>query len=205
MSDKKDREGLSRRTFLQGSALSGALSPGLHSIALRKHAKKAVSPVLGPGHSPILLKVNGKNEQISVEPHETLLEVLREKLGLTGAKVGCDRGACGACTVLVNGIPRAGCLTPVMDMEGKTIETVEGLASKNRELSALQKAFIEEDAMQCGYCIPGFLMTAKAMIEKHSTITKSEMERELSGNLCRCGSQPHITRAIMRILGNEGS
>ena len=120
---------------------------------------------------------------------------MRDHLQLTGTKIACDRGACGACTVLVDGVSRAACMSLAVDVEGTSIETVESLAN-SKQLSTLQQQFIEHDAMQCGYCIPGFLMAGTALINRKPDATSEEIREALSGNLCRCGSQPHILEAI---------
>ena len=204
MSENK-KTGITRRTFLKGTALSGALGTQLTKPAAAAQKKKRLPVVKGPDGVPLKLLINGKKKQARVATDETLADVIRDHFGLTGTKVGCDRGACGACTILVDGIPRAGCLTFAVDVEGASIETVEGIAETNGKLSALQSAFISHDAMQCGYCIPGFIVSGEALLRKDPDAGKKEIHSALSGNLCRCGSQPHIIEAILSALGKGES
>ena len=202
---KKRKSGITRRTFLKGTALSGALGTQLAS-STSASAKKRQPVVKGPENVPLKMKVNGKRRKAQVGTDETLADVIRDQFGLTGTKVGCDRGACGACTILVDGIPRASCLTFAIDVDGASVETVEGIADKNGKLSALQSAFISHDAMQCGYCIPGFIVSGEALLRNNPNASKEDIHSALSGNLCRCGSQPHIIEAIVSALGKgEGS
>jgi len=139
--------------------------------------------------------VNGSRVSVFVEPRTTLLDVLRKKLGLTGAKKGCDMGNCGACTVLVNGKSRLSCLTFAVQVDGMEITTVEGL-SRGDSLDALQESFIRNDALQCGFCTPGQIMSAKFLLSVNPHPTLEEIKRYMAGNLCRCGAYPKIFRAI---------
>jgi xanthine dehydrogenase YagT iron-sulfur-binding subunit len=141
------------------------------------------------------LTVNAGEHDVALHGHETLLAVLRERLQLTGTKLGCARGECGACTVLVDGRLAYSCLTLAAGCEGQSITTVEGLAS-GESLHPLQRAFIEEDALQCGYCTPGQLMAGIALLDRHSLPSAEEVRRGMSGNLCRCGTYPKIARAV---------
>jgi len=143
------------------------------------------------------LVVNGETRIISTYPEKPLLFVLREELGLTGAKPGCGEGVCGFCTVLVDGEPRRSCLLPVASVEGREVTTIEGLA-KGGELDPVQRAFIELGAMQCGYCTPGMIMNAVGLLRGHPSPTKSEIEAYMEGNICRCGTYPRILQAVMR-------
>lgn len=202
MGDEKKKQGFSRRTFLKGSALTSALGTSLNEK--EAEAKTRTPRPLGPDDAPLSLTVNGRKQKLSISTDETLVEVLRDRMGLTGAKVGCDRGACGACTVLVDGLPRASCLTLAMDVAGHTVETVEAIGGSSG-LSTLQNAFIQQDAMQCGYCIPGFVVSAEALIRRKPDATRKDIESALSGNLCRCGSQPHIVEAILEVLEESGN
>lgn len=198
MGDKKKEQGFSRRTFLKGTALSGAMGASLSEREAA--AKESVPETVGPNDATLQLKVNGQQKTLQIDTDETLVEVLRDRLGLTGAKIGCDRGACGACTVLVDGTPRASCLTLAMDAKDHHVETVESMASDSA-LSQLQQSFIDQDAMQCGYCIPGFIVSAEALLRNKPNANRAELESALSGNLCRCGSQPHIVNAIVQVIG----
>ncbi|MDO8723355.1 MAG: (2Fe-2S)-binding protein [Syntrophales bacterium] len=144
----------------------------------------------------IELKVNGESYETAVDPHRTLLEVLRENLGLTGAKEGCDLGACGACTVLIDGKAVLSCLTLAVDSQKKEITTIEGLA-KEGKLHPLQQNFVDHGAIQCGFCTPGMILSAKAMLDKSAKPTEEEVKRGISGNLCRCTGYTKIIEAIM--------
>jgi xanthine dehydrogenase YagT iron-sulfur-binding subunit len=162
--------------------------------------KKAVPHAIdwqGPGKILIRLKVNGQEHQLLAEPRKTLLDVLREDLGLTGAKRGCDEGTCGACTVLVEDRPIYSCMTLAIDCDAQAIETIESL-QKEGDLHPLQKAFIEEDAFQCGFCTPGQIMSAKSLLDRNPDPSAEEINRSMTGNLCRCGAYPKIGRAVQR-------
>jgi len=143
----------------------------------------------------IQLKVNGENFQVAVPVHKTLLEVLREELQLTGTKHGCEVGECGTCTVLIDGEPVLSCLTLTVEAQGREIITVEGL-EQNGKLHPIQTAFAERGAAQCGYCTPGMLVTAKALLEKNPNPSREEIQEALSGNLCRCTGYLKIIEAV---------
>jgi len=145
----------------------------------------------------IVLRVNGLEHQVRVEDHWTLLDVLRNQIGYTGAKKGCDKGECGACTVLVNGQALQACLLLAVQMEGREVTTVEGL-STGAELDPVQTAFHELGAVQCGFCTPGMIMTAKALLTKNPDPSADEIRRELSGNLCRCTGYVKIVAAVQK-------
>jgi aerobic carbon-monoxide dehydrogenase small subunit len=147
----------------------------------------------------IRLHVNGEEFEIFTEVNKTLLEVLREDLGFTGTKRGCDLGACGACTVLVDGKPQLSCLTLATAVQRKKIITIEGLAQKG-ELHPLQKAFIEKGAIQCGFCTPGMILTAKAFLDEHPHPSEGETKKAISGNLCRCTGYVKIIEAITSVV-----
>jgi len=144
------------------------------------------------------LNVNGEEFEILTEVHKTLLEVLREDLGLTGTKRGCDLGTCGACTVLIEGKPYLSCLTLAADVQGKKILTIEGLSQKG-EPHPLQKAFVEKGAIQCGFCTPGMILTAKAFLEEQPHPSEGELKKAISGNLCRCTGYVKIVEAILSV------
>lgn len=143
----------------------------------------------------VSLVLNGEPKEITVEPNLTLLEVIRDVFGLTGTKEGCGKGECGACTVLVDNKPVNSCLVLISQVEGKNVTTIEGLSS-NGDLDTLQQKFIEEGAVQCGYCTPGMIMSAKALLLQNSKPTEEEIKRAISGNLCRCTGYTKIVRAI---------
>ncbi len=144
----------------------------------------------------ITLKVNGINYRISIEARRTLLEVLRENLGLTGTKKSCNEGNCGACTVLIDGRPVSSCLVLAIDAQGKEILTIEGL-SEGEKLHPIQEAFLKHGAIQCGFCTPGMVMSAKAFLDENPEPTKAEIRKAISGNLCRCTGYQHIVDSIM--------
>ncbi len=193
----KKRKGISRRGFMKlmgagalATTVADAVKPG------RAAAEPTGAEVTEPGETlRITLRVNGRRHRLKVEPRWSLLEVLREKLGLTGAKLGCGRGECGACTVIIDGQPRYACLTLAPEAEGMEITTVEGLM-KGEELGAVQRAFLANDAMQCGYCTPGQIMAAEGLLRVNPDPSLDEIRRGMSGNLCRCGSYAHIFKAV---------
>ncbi len=193
----KKRKGISRRGFIKlvgagalATTVGDAVKPG------RAAAAATAADVTEPGETVrITLRVNGRRHRLKVEPRWSLLEVLREKLGLTGPKLGCGRGECGACTVLIDGQPRYACLTLAPEADGKEITTVEGLM-KGEELGPVQQAFLANDAMQCGYCTPGQIMAAEGLLRVNPNPSIDEIRREMSGNLCRCGSYAHIFKAV---------
>ena len=153
-------------------------------------------PSRGPGSVQVALKVNGQAFDVHVEPRRTLLSVLREELGLTGAKEGCGEGNCGACTVLVDGRAVYACMTLAIECEGREIRTVEGLADGER-LHPVQEAFVEHDGYQCGFCTPGQIMAGAALLERCPMPTEEEVRRGMAGNLCRCGAYPNITSSVL--------
>lgn len=143
----------------------------------------------------ITLQVNSKEHNVSVEPDQSLLSVLRDELGLTGAKYGCGEGQCGACTVLIAGSPTRSCITQVQGVAGKAITTIEGLESGGK-LHPLQQAFLDTDAMQCGYCTPGMIMSGVALLRRKPDATDADIRQALQGNICRCGTYPRIIQAV---------
>ncbi len=148
----------------------------------------------GPAAIPVALNVNGEAVTVRVPPRRTLLDTLRESLALTGTKRVCDEGTCGACTVLVEGRPVYACMTLAIACEGKPIETIEGLA-KDGELHPVQRAFIDADAFQCGFCTPGQIMSIVALLRENAAPTEEDVRRAVAGNLCRCGAYPNIVAA----------
>lgn len=190
---KEKGSGLSRRTFLKASGIS--LSVPL--VMGHRVVKVAGAPVkvFGPGKVPVSLLINGKKYQATVEPRVTLLEVLRHELDLTGAKRVCDRGTCGACTVIIDGRAVYSCSMLAIEGEGKAITTVEGLMQGDR-LHPLQQAFIDNDAQQCGFCTPGFVVACKAFLDKNPNPTAEEINKGLGGNLCRCGTYVGVRAAV---------
>lgn len=149
---------------------------------------------------PVTLNVNGDLYEINVYPTTTLVDAIREEVGLTGTKKGCAAGECGACTVLLDGEPLASCMMLAVQASGKEIITIEGL-TKLGELDPVQKAFIEKGAIQCGYCTPGFIMVAKSLLDRNPKPTREQVEKAISGNLCRCTGYQKIVDAIMTVSG----
>ena len=144
----------------------------------------------------VKLEINGRGHELALEPRVTLLDALREHLGLTGTKKGCDQGQCGACTVHVDGARVLSCLTLAVQVEGRAVTTIEGLSEPGGELHPVQSAFLAEDAFQCGYCTPGQIMSAVACIREGHAGSDGEIREYMSGNLCRCGAYPHIVAAV---------
>ena len=192
--EAKDKdEGVTRRTFLKVSGVPLAAAPLLTPRLVR--AAGAEVPVHGPGKARFNLTVNGQPRPVEVEPRVTLLEALRQDLDVTGAKRVCDRGTCGACTVLMDGKTVYACSVLAIDAQGAKITTVEGLAAGG--LHPVQQAFIDHDGLQCGFCTPGFVVACKALLDKHPSPTREEMEAGLSGNFCRCGTYAGIREAVL--------
>jgi xanthine dehydrogenase YagT iron-sulfur-binding subunit len=193
-------KGFSRRDFLRGSALAGALGTGLLTPEEAEAAKAAVpqegARIFGPGPVPIRLRVNGKPYGVTLEPRETLLDVLRDHLGFTGAKRVCDRGTCGACTVLVDGKAVYACSVLAIAIQESEIRTVESLGRPDK-LHPLQAAFVDHDAQQCGFCTPGFVMAAKALLDKNPNPRVADVHEGLSGNFCRCGTYAGLRKAVI--------
>ncbi len=187
------RKGLTRRGFLKFVGAGAVVSAGAGKGA----AKTPQEPADPREMTRVRLLINGRQRRLLVEPRWSLLFVLREKLGLTGTKVGCERGECGACTVLIDGRPRYACLTLALEAEGKEITTLEGLM-KGEELGPVQQAFQEEDAFQCGYCTPGQIMAVEGLLRHNPDPSAEEIRAGVSGNLCRCGTYPHIFKAARR-------
>lgn len=152
--------------------------------------------ILGPGAADVTFEVNGRTAVVHIPPHRTLLDALREDLGLLGAKKVCDEGTCGACTVIVDGRPVYSCMTLAVACAGRSVETVEGL-SRDGELHAVQKAFIAHDAFQCGFCTPGQIMSVVALLRSSEAPTADDVKRAVAGNLCRCGAYPNIVAAAL--------
>jgi xanthine dehydrogenase YagT iron-sulfur-binding subunit len=161
------------------------------------------SPFVGPGALDVALEVNGDGVTVHVPPHRTLLDTLRETLGLTGAKRVCDEGTCGACTVLVDGEPVYSCMTLTVACAGRAVETVEGLSTE-RGLHPVQDAFIEHDAFQCGFCTPGQIMSCVGLLRRNASPTAEDVLRAVSGNLCRCGAYPNIVAAALSAAKKQG-
>ena len=152
--------------------------------------------------SSLTMVVNGKSVELQIAPDELLVDVLRDRLGLIGTKIGCNEGECGACTVIMEGEAVLSCLIPAMRAQGKEITTIEGLSDGDK-LHPLQQAFVEHGAVQCGYCIPGFIMSAKALLDRNAHPTRDEIKEAVAGNLCRCTGYVKILEAIESVISRD--
>jgi xanthine dehydrogenase YagT iron-sulfur-binding subunit len=194
-----DKSGLSRRDFMKISGIGAAVPLVLGPRMVQAAGEEVV--VHGPGKTPTILMVNGNKLTADLEPRVTLLEALRNNFDLTGAKNVCDRGSCGACTVLMEGKPVYACSVLAIDAQGKNITTIEGM-SRGDTLTPLMQAFVDHDAQQCGFCTPGFVVATTHFLQQHPNPTEEDIRRGLSGNFCRCGTYDGI-RAVA--LGKRAS
>lgn len=194
--------GVSRRDFLKIGGISAAAVPLIGTRVV----EAAGDPVrvYGPGKVAVELNVNGKPHSLQLEPRVTLLDALRDQVEITGAKRVCDRGECGACTVLVDDKPVYGCSMLAIEAQGKKITTVESLM-QGATLHPVQQAFVDNDASQCGFCTPGFVVACKAMLDQNPNPTTEEIRHGLAGNLCRCGTYVGIRKAIAQVAGQKGA
>jgi aerobic-type carbon monoxide dehydrogenase small subunit (CoxS/CutS family) len=195
--DSTDGVNLSRRNFLKSTGVAGLAAT---VVAQAEPAAQSGPAALGPGEVPVRLSVNGRQLNLMIEPRVTLLDALRMRADLTGNKRGCDRGACGACTMLVDGRPVYACSTLAIEVQGKQIRNVEGLA-KGDTLHPLQQAFCDKDALMCGFCTPGFIMASVGLLEKHPNPTPEQIRKGLDGNICRCGTFTRIFEAVSSVKG----
>ncbi len=187
----------SRRDFLKGMGVSSAAAAV--SSALAPELAAETGPLVkGIREGVIQIQVNEKRYRLAVKSHWTLLDVLRRELGLTGTKKTCDRASCGACTVLLDGKPVYACTTLALEANGHKITTIEGL-SEGDKLHPIQERFIREDALQCGFCTPGMIMSTKALLEANPRASVEEIKEALSGNICRCAAYPKITKAVLSL------
>jgi len=191
--EQPDASVVSRRGFMQtvGASALGAATLGT------AEAKQAPAPATPEEMAPLTFTVNGRRHRILVEPRWSLAYVIRDRLQLTGTKVGCDRGECGACTVLIDGKPRYACLTLAVEADGADVTTIEGLM-KGEELGPVQQAFAEKDAFQCGFCTPGQVVAAEGLLRATPGASVEQIRHGMSGNLCRCGAYAHIVQAVAR-------
>ena len=186
---------ITRRKFLKTIGSGAAIAAASDALTDRGTAEADV--IKPEGIVRVNLIINGLRRSLVVEPRWSLLYVLREKLGLTGTKTGCERGECGACTVLIDEVPRYACLTLAVEAQGNQIVTLEGLMH-GEKLGAVQQAFVEHDAFQCGYCTPGQIMSVEGLLRGNPSPKPDEIRRAMSGNLCRCGAYAHIYNAVGR-------
>jgi xanthine dehydrogenase YagT iron-sulfur-binding subunit len=193
---------VSRRDFLKSAGVSG-LATAVTSAAVEVEAQTGPA-VVGPGEVPVSLMVNGRKLDLRIEPRVTLLDAVRNRADLTGNKRVCDRGTCGACTMIVDGRTVYACSTLAIDVQGKPIRTVDGLAAANGTLHPVQQAFVDTDGLMCGFCTPGFVVATVALLEKHPNATPEQMRRGLDGNICRCGTFVRIMEAAVKAKSGMG-
>jgi len=199
---------MTRRGFLKGAGITAAGTALLDGVQGLQREAAAATPehVKEYGAEPfaITLHVNGKDHALHIEPRTTLAEALRIQLNMTGTKISCDRGVCSSCTVLMDKTPVNSCMTLAIDAAGHQITTIEGVA-EDAHMHALPAAFVRHDAMQCGFCTPGMVMTCAALLEKNPHPTEADVRYAVSGNLCRCGTYPKVFAAVLDAAGQMGS
>jgi xanthine dehydrogenase YagT iron-sulfur-binding subunit len=195
--ESPDGKKLSRRLFLKSTGVAGIAAS---VITPAESAAQSGPPAVGPGEVPVRLNVNGRQVNLMIEPRVTLLDALRMRADLTGNKRGCDRGACGACTMTVDGRAVYACSALAIEVQGKQIRNVEGLANGNT-LHPVQQAFCDKDALMCGFCTPGFIMASVALLEKTPNPTDDQIKKGLDGNICRCGTFSRIFEAVSSVRG----
>jgi len=188
---------LGRRAFLKSTGVVGLAAT---VISPAETAAQTGPAAVGPGEVPVRLNVNGRQINLMIEPRTTLLDALRMRADLTGNKRGCDRGACGACTMLVDGRPVYSCSTLAIEVQGKQIRNVQGLANGDT-LHPVQQAFVDHDALMCGFCTPGFIMASVGLLEKNPNPTPEQIKKGLDGNICRCGTFSRIFEAVSSVKG----
>ncbi len=189
----------SRRGFLKGAGVTAASAVIDTATALARDAHEAAHDhALGPHAVPVTLHINGQDHAVSVEPRYTLAETLRDNIGLTGTKVVCDRGSCSACTVWIDDVPALACMTLAIDTVGRKVTTIEGL-SDGTTMHPVQAAFVKHDAMQCGFCTPGMVMSCAALLKRNPNPDLAAVKHAVSGNLCRCGTYPKVFAATLDV------
>ena len=199
------RNGITRRGFLKGAGITAAgtaLLEGVHAFNADASVPNQGVTLLGPGAVPVTLSVNGKEQSIEIEPRTTLAEALRIQLGMTGTKIVCDRGSCSGCTVWIDKMPVNSCSILAIDAVGRHVTTIEALA-KDGTLHPLQTAFVKHDALQCGFCTPGMVMSCAALLEGNPNPTEQDVRHAIAGNLCRCGTYPRIFAATLEVAGSS--
>jgi len=200
---------LNRRELLQAATLGAAATVAPQMGETADAASQALAQVGTPAvptPARVLMNatINGERVSLDLDPRTSLLDALREHLGLFGAKKGCDHGQCGACTVHLDGQRVASCLTPAVQVDGREVLTIEGLAGPDGSLHPMQRAFIDHDALQCGYCTPGQIMAAVACVAEGNAGSDADVQEAMSGNLCRCGAYVGITQAVRQVAGQNG-
>ena len=199
LTEETTQPGVSRRNFIKGAiAASAAVSSSNYLFRANGGAVLAQSPAAGAVERLITLNINGRSRRLEVPPMETLATSLRYKLGLTGTKIGCDRAECGACTVLVDGVPHYSCSLLTHTVRGREVTTIEGLEAEDGTLHPMQQAVMEEQGFQCAFCMSGFIMNTVALLEDNANPTRKDAAEWLSGNLCRCADYDKILTSVMR-------
>ena len=199
-----ERKGITRRGFLKGAGITAAGTALLEGVqGFQREAMAATREdvkEMGPGPVPVTLHVNGKEQPLQMEPRTPLAEALRLHMGLTGTKISCDRGACSSCTVWLDALPINSCTMLAVDAGGHRITTIQGM-SDGAALHPLQAAFVKHDAIQCGFCTPGMVMSCAALLEQNPKPTEEDVRRATSGNYCRCGTYPKVFAATLDVAG----
>ncbi len=201
MDDIMEKSGVSRRQFLKGSSAAAAVT-ALSTVPSETEAAQEAAAGIGPAGVKITLQVNGRAMSTTVEPRVTLLDALRNYLDVTGCKRVCDRGTCGACTVMLDGKPVYSCSMLALEGQGKQIRTAESLVTGNK-LDAVPAAFVKYDAQQCGFCTPGFVVAMRAVLDQNPKATPAEVEHGLAGNICRCGTYEQMRDAIYSLCNQK--
>lgn len=189
--------GISRRSFLKGVGVA-SVGVAFGSASEQASASSNSSQILGPNKIKFSLQINGKKFDLQAEPRETLAEVLRNRLQMTGTKMACDRGACGSCTVIMDGKTVPSCMTLAVDAIGSTLETIEGLEVEGK-LHSIQESFVKYDALQCGFCTSGMVMSCKNLLDDNPNPDLDDVKLAVSGNLCRCGTYPKVFEAVLAL------
>lgn len=198
------KPGFTRRGFLKGAGIAAATTVAESTNALARELNDARNgpDSIGPAALPIRLQINGHEHTVTVEPRYTLAATLRDNIGLTGTKVVCDRGSCSACTVWIDDVPALACMTLAVDAVGRKITTIEGL-SNGDTMHPVQAAFVKHDAMQCGFCTPGMVMSCAALLQRNPDPSLDDVKKATSGNLCRCGTYPKVFAATLEVAKNR--
>lgn len=194
------KTGFTRRGFLKGAGVAAASTviDTANALALEAKNSNHAPHAIGPAALPIKLQINGQEHSVTVEPRYTLAATLRDNVGLTGTKVVCDRGSCSACTVWIDDVPSLACMTLAVDAVGRQITTIEGL-SHGDTMHPIQAAFVKHDAMQCGFCTPGMVMSCAALLKRNQHPNLDDVKHAVSGNLCRCGTYPKVFAATLEV------
>lgn len=204
-SQDKQKRGTTRRTFLKSAGIVSASVAGAEMLSgvPRAEAEEQAGAV-GPGKVSLKLRINGEVRAVNVEPRTTLAEALRDELHLTGTKVVCDRGSCSACTVMLDKAPVCSCMTLAIDVGDRNVTTIEGLAH-GEDLHPIQAAFVEHDALQCGFCTSGMLMSCASLLERNPKPTAEDVRTAISGNICRCATYPRVLEAVVAASQSKGA